>query len=164
MLQKITLLSLLAGLVACSNAEFEAVEYRCTISGQTITCPDGSELVIPEPQDGTDGTDGRDGEDGEDAVLLTKKTVKTGECTEVAAGVYVENIKKGLVFDVYMNDKCQDKLGEFCDNVEPSYGSTGLLGENKPGGAEVCWADNRMLSGERVGDDLLIRVLDFNVQ
>lgn len=161
MLLRILLLSSLAGLVACSNAEFEAVEYQCTVENNTVVCPDGSELVLPEPEPGQDG---RDGADGEDAVMLSIHKVPNGQCVKVGEDLYVENIRSGQIFDVYMNDQCSDRLGEYCDNVEPSFGSSSVLGENKPGGAEVCWADNRMVSGERVGDDLKIRVLDFNVQ
>ena len=164
MLLRIGLLTICASMIACSNAKFEAVEYQCRVENNTVVCPDGSELVLPEPvpgQDGADGRDGQDGTDGNDAVILTTIPVEAGKCVKVADGIYVENIRNGLVFDVYANDQCKDKLGEYCDNVEPSFGSSGVLGENKPGGAEVCWADNRMLSGERVGNDLLIRVLDF---
>lgn len=157
--------------VGCGNAEFQAVEYQCKIVDNIVVCPDGSQLELPEPaagapgqdgSDGKDGQDGTDGADGEDAVLLTQVKVEANTCTKVGDGLYVESIRNSQFFDVYSNDSCKDALGEYCDNVEPSYGSTGQFGENQRGGAEVCWAGNRMVSGEKVGDDLLIRVLDFN--
>ena len=167
MLQRLVLIGLAGVVAACSNSRFEAVEYQCTVKNNTVVCPDGSQLVLPEPepgQDGRDGVDGAPGQDGEDAVMLSIYKVPKGACTKVGKNLYVENIRSGQIFDVYMNDQCSDRLGEYCDNVEPSFGSSGVLGENKPGGAEVCWADNRMVSGERIGDDLKIRVLDFNIQ
>lgn len=168
---KLGLISLMWFLTACGNSKFTAVEYQCKVVDNMIVCPDGSTLELPAPvagppgapgQDGTDGTDGQDGQDGEDAVLLTQAKVEANTCTKVADGLYVESIRNSQIFDVYSNDKCKDSLGEYCDNVEPSFGSSGSLGENKPGGAEVCWAGNRMVTGEKVGNDLLIRVLDFN--
>ncbi len=161
----LALIPLIWLVTACGNSKFEAVEYQCKVVDQIIICPDGSELELPAPVAGTpgqDGSDGKDGEDGDDAVLLTQVKVEKNTCTKVADGVYVESIRNSQFFDVYSNDSCKDALGEYCDNVEPSYGSTGQFGENQRGGAEVCWAGNRMVSGEKVGDDLLIRVLDFN--
>lgn len=111
--------------------------------------------------DGSNGQDGADGRDGEPGAILTEALVEDGRCQEVAPGIYVENIDGGLFFDVYYNALCEDARGEFCDNVEPSYGSTGNFGRNKPGGAEVCWAGNTMISGERVNDSLLIRLVEF---
>lgn len=163
-MKKVLVLLSLAGLTACGTARFEAVEYQCKIEDNKVVCPDGSELVLEPGLDGTDGKDGSDGKDGENAVIVTVTNVPKNSCTKVAEGLYVENIKEGRFYDVYLNDKCQDKLGEYCDNVEPSYGSTGQFGENQPGGAEVCLAGSRMVVGERVGKDLSIRVFDFNVQ
>lgn len=154
---KLTLLLItLLTVVACGRAKFTSVEQKvCSIEGDQVVCPDGTTAPLPR--------DGRDGTDGKDAVLYSEIKVEPGECTMVATGVYVENIRNGDVFDVYYNDQCKDSLGEYCDNVEPSEGSVGgQLGDNRPGGAEVCWAMQRQVSGERMsGGNLLIRVLEF---
>lgn len=150
------LISVVGMLAACGRAKFQGVEQKtCSIENNQIVCPDGTTAPLPQ--------DGRDGTDGEDAVLYSEVKVAPGKCTQVASGVFVENIRNGDVFDVYYNDKCQDRLGEYCDNVEPSEGSVGgQLGDNRPGGAEVCWAMHRQVSGERSSNgNLLIRVLEF---
>lgn len=161
------LMYLLLGLVlvlmtGCGDAEFEAVgetePQTCSIQGNKIVCPDGTMTDLP-----SDGQDGTDGKDGQNAVILSVVKVAANKCVQVAPGVYVENIRSGNFFDVYSNDECKDSLGEFCDNVEPSQGSTGEFGDNRQGGAEVCWTSNNVQVSGSVDNngDLLIRVLEF---
>ena len=50
---------------------------------------------------------------------------------------------------------------EFCDNVKPSYGSSGQFGENKRGNGTVCSFGNLLLFGEKVGNDLIIKIVEF---
>ena len=150
-MKALTLFIVLMLLTACGEKkEIVTIDGACTIEDTHIVCPDGSKH--PLPQDGRDGADGG---------YLTSTVVPRNSCTEVLPGLFVESIMGGSFFDVYYNDTCSDVRGEYCDNMEPSFGSSGDFGHNKPGGAEVCWADNRMVSGERIGDDLLIRVVEF---
>ena len=103
-------------------------------------------------------------QEGSDAVLLIKATVDAGQCSEIYPGVYAENINNGEFFDVYYNDMCKDSAGEYCDNVQTSYGSSGTFGSNKVGNGTVCWADDLMITGVRDVNDgsIEVRILDFN--
>lgn len=171
-MNKVLLIIMSLLLINCGRARLKvsSLDSGCIATeveeGTIINCGDG-DFLIEDGQDGSDGKDGVDGIDGqpgEDAVVLTKTTVTKGSCTEVSPGIYVENIKDGKLFDVYLNDKCQDNLGEYCDNVIPSFGRSGQLNESRhPGSATVCWAGNIQISGSRQGDkSLLIYVLNFN--
>lgn len=147
-------------LTACSDAKFSSVDNGCDIveveGGAEVTC-DNETVFLP------DGQNGDDGSDGDDAANLTKVTVPANSCTKVAPGLWVENIQNGKFMDVYANDQCKDNLGEYCDNVEVSYGSTGQFGENKRGGAEVCWAGDIQVSGSKLDNgDIKVFVLIFN--
>lgn len=147
----LTTLSLV--MAACGRSSFTTIK-TCYVEGEEFVCNDGTTVPFPE--------DGAPGQDGEDAVLLTEHKVEANKCVKIADDLYIENIQNGLIYDVYMEPGCNVEATEYCDNVEPSFGGRTSLGENQPGGAEVCWAGNRMISGEKVGNDLLIRVLDFN--
>jgi len=152
--------------VRFADAEPDTCSITPVSNGNVINCGDGDFLI----EDGTDGSDGKDGSDGavgqpgQDAVTLTQTTVPKGSCSEVSPGIYVESIRNGTLFDVYLNDKCADNQGEYCDNVIPSFGRSGRLDPNKhPGSATVCWAGNIQISGSLQSDNsLLIYVLDFN--
>ena len=163
----------------------------CELTKQGIACSDGTITPINgrDGQDGTNGADGRDGIDGQDGqdgtngidgsngadgqdgadgtdgingVVLSDTLVLENQCTKVADGIWVQNIRSGEVFDVYSNNQCRDALGEFCDNVEPSFGTSGSVGADQDGGGEICPVNNQLVYGEKIGADLLIRVLDFN--
>lgn len=171
-MKKLLILTSLLFLVGCGDDE--TVEFiqpePCTTTteatGVVITCPDGTVSEIPFPADGQDGADGIDGEDGEDAVVYSEVPVPAGQCVEVADGVWVENIQNGRLIDVYMNDQCKDSLGEYCDNVIPSYGRSGRLDDDPhPGSGTTCWADNLLILAHKPGKndvDLTIKVIDFN--
>lgn len=173
----LTLTAILLTMTACGTASFQVANKpvnptQCDIVDDYVVCDNG--ITFPSPSNGQDGTDGSngndgvdgiagtDGQDGENAVILSQVKVAANSCTQVAKGIWVESIQNSTFFDVYYNSECQDAKGEFCDNVEPSEGSTGQFGENKRGGAEVCWADNVQISAEKKDKDLLVRVLDFN--
>lgn len=115
---------------------------------------------------GNDGQDGSDGADGEDAVVYSEVSVPAGQCVQVADGVWVENIQNGRLIDVYMNDQCADNLGEYCDNVVPSYGRSGRLDDYPhTGSGTTCWADDLLILAHKPGKndvDLTIKILDFN--
>jgi hypothetical protein len=148
------------------RATFTAVNVPpqvCSIQDGMIVCPDGTSALLPSNgQDGADGVDGADGKDGVNAVIYSQTVVDANTCTEVGNGLYVENIQQGRIFDVYFNDQCRDNLGEHCDNVAPSFGSSGQFGDGGIGSGDVCWADRRQVSGERIANGgLLIRVLEF---
>ena len=158
-------------LIGCGqNAKFKTVKGdSCTIKeadgGVLINCGDG-DLLIEDGSDGQNGADGiagADGQDGSDAVILTTVNAPKNKCTKVYQGIWVENIQSGRVFDVYVNDKCSDSLGEFCDNVEPAYGSNGSISPGQ-GAASVCWAGSSIqLSGvKKSNGDITIYILDFN--
>lgn len=128
-------------------------ENECSIvevdGGAIIDC-NGEKVVI------------EDGSDGQDGVLLTRVNAPKNKCTEVADGIYVENIQNGRLFDVYLNDKCKDKDGEFCDNVVPVEDRTGQLDEYV-GSGTVCWANNTQISGVKQDNgDILVYMLEFN--
>lgn len=163
-MKKVIVLIALLGLTACGSSRFQVAGEKdpqvCSIVDSQIVCPDGSVADLPK-----DGADGSDGKDGQNSVVLSIVKVAANKCVQVAPGVYVENIRSGNFFDVYSNDQCKDSLGEYCDNVEPSQGSTGEFGDNKQGGAEVCWTSNDVQVSGSVDNngDLLIRVLDFEL-
>lgn len=128
--------------IVLDNPDTDTDTY-CTVSNGTITCPDGTKLT-----------------EQEDEILLTQVKVPANSCTKIADGLWVESIQNSIIFDVYLNDKCADKGGEYCDNVKPSYGSTGQFGENKRGNGGVCTFESSFLFGERVGNDLIIKLLE----
>lgn len=177
-------------LVSCGRDEgnaFIAKENKdgCTISriaeGTLIKCADGSETIVYDGtngsngsdgvdgsngsngQDGADGQDGKDGKDGETPLIHTKVKVAKNECKKVLDGIWVESINNGEFFDVYYNDSCKDSLGEFCDNVESSYGSSGKFGSQTKGSGSVCWANDIQISGslDTDLDELTIHAISF---
>ena len=99
----------------------------------------------------------------DDGTVVTKVYSPANSCTEVAEDLYVENIGNS-VFDVYYNDECKDSLGEYCDNVIPSYGSSGIVdSRHHPGSATVCWAEGKRLSGYKIDSDgITIVIEDFS--
>lgn len=114
---------------------------------------------------GDQGIAGKDGEDGEDAVILTTVKVNSNSCTQVYKDLWIENINGGDVFDVYYNNQCKDSLGEWCDNVLPSFGASGSVDADKHAGSgTTCWANNIQVQGSRVDNtgDIVIRIMDFN--
>jgi len=132
-------------------------------SGVRVVC-NGETTLIENGQAGVNGTDGQN---GTDAVVLTKSTVKKNSCSKIDTGLYVENIRDGIVFDVYMDSSCSDRVGgvlnEYCDNVQTQYGNVGSLGQGEAGSATVCWVGLKQLSGVRLSNgDIEIRILDFN--
>lgn len=129
-------------------------EYvSCSVTETAIVCPDGTSTPLP--------SDGQDGIDGKTPIIAARTVVLANQCTEVSPGIYVENIQNGKIFDVYHNDQCADAQGEYCDNVSPSFGSSGQFGPGQPGGGDICWAENLMVSGSKDGNDLIITVIDF---
>lgn len=158
-------------LVGCSDdyyrtvVEGETCTQEQTETEVTIMCGDDVS-VIPIPSDGADGQDGVDGVDGEDALVYSEVLVPAGQCVEVADGVWVENIQSGRLADVYMNDQCSDSLGEFCDNLVPSYGRSGKLDDHPHfGSGTTCWAGDLLVLAHKPGKndaDLTIKVIDFN--
>lgn len=135
-------------LVGCgtdNNAVIYKTPEPCTVEGYTVTCPDGTTVTLPEPEDGVD------------AVLLTTVDISNYlTCSQIYPGIWAQNlIDDGEVFDVYYNDTCDDHLGEYCDNIKYS-------DEDQAG--QVCWVDNLQISGSRVfgTDTVRIRILDFN--
>lgn len=153
-------------LVSCGdgyylNSHLRKVE-SCTVTKEngitTINCPDGTSVQV------SDGKDGQNGEDGKDSVTLYQTQVDKNKCVQVYPNIYVENINNGEIFDVYSNDSCSDTLGEYCDNVKASYGSSGQGGSDKKGSGEVCSIDKLQITGQRDKNDnsLTINVFDFN--
>ena len=99
---------------------------------------------------------------------ISTVNVPANSCTQITEQLYVENIKSGLIFDVYTDSRCSDKiqgeLFEICDNVEPQYGNSGQLGQNKPGGAEVCMFMNQQITGKKLADKSIdVQVITFEV-
>jgi hypothetical protein len=125
-----------------------------------INGKDGSDGV-----DGTDGSDGKDGADGKDAAILTKKTIKSG-CHKVYPGYWAQNLDSGYVFDLYGDSSCNDyNKKEKCDNVATSFGALNNppVGNNKPGGGDLCWDVNIMFGGDRQSNgDIVVYIIDFN--
>lgn len=103
------------------------------------------------------------GDDGKDAVIYSTVKVNKNACTQVAKDIWVENIN-GQVFDVYYNSQCKDSKGEFCDNVLPSFGSSGTVDSSEhPGSGTTCWADNVQVQGYRqTNGDIVIKMMDYN--
>jgi len=133
-------------LAACSS-EFNSYDPSkdCDLApvenGVSIVCADGTVQTVTNGQDGTNGLDGADGQDGIDGDPgLTKYSmqVPANECKQVAPDVWVENIRNGEFFDVYSNAHCEDRQGEHCDNVLPSFGSSGTFGTNGNGDGTLC--------------------------
>ena len=160
-----------------ANIGLEESARSCTVAetenGSLVTCPDGSEVLIVNGEDGlngqngADGLDGQNGEDGINSVILSSVLVESNQCQSVGNGVFIENIREGEVFDVYGDSSCSDlvmgNLNEFCDNVQPQFGNSGSIGTGEPGSATVCWVDRRQYSGIRqLNGDILIQILDFN--
>ena len=148
---KLLIIFSLIGLIGCADNEERNfvledtdTNTNCSISNNVITCPDGTQVQV-----------------NQDQVLLTETKVPNNTCTQVTQGVFVENIQNGKIFDVYSNSMCVDTSGEFCDNVKPSYGSSGQFGENKRGNGTVCSFGNLLLFGEKVGNDLIIKIVEF---
>lgn len=141
-------------------ARLVKVETTCTVKkGATeafVECTDGSKFPI--------GQAGQDGQDGEDGVVLLKSLVAYKSCTQVLPGIYVEAIEDGEFFDVYSNDTCDDSRGEYCDNVQTSYGSSGTYGQNEEGNGTVCWAEDNQITGKRDKStgDIEVYILSFN--
>ena len=117
---------------ACTNAEFSEFDpsRQCVLEGRSITCLDGTTTEIT---------------DGEDGSVQTITTVEAGSCTQVAEGIWVQPVNGIEVFDVYSNSSCRDALGEFCDNVVPSFGNSGQTGAGEPGSGTVCFADGSLV-------------------
>lgn len=67
-------LSVLLAFGACSSLPSADIQTKtnssCTVTktqdGAIVTCPDGSEVFIPQGENGKDGIDGQDGQDGRD--------------------------------------------------------------------------------------------------
>jgi hypothetical protein len=139
----------------------EENDQGCSVSkvelGTLIKCSDGTETLI------LDGKDGENGEDGKTPLMHTKTTIGKNECKKVLDGIWVESINNGEFFDVYSNDVCSDSLGEFCDNVEASYGSSGTFGSQKRGSGSVCWADDVQISGSlnKTTKELTIHAISY---
>lgn len=150
---RVLALAALVGLTACGRSKLVAVS-SCYIDGNELACTNGDRFPLPE--------DGAPGAPGQDGVILTEHKVEANTCVKLADDLYVESIRNSTVFDVYKEPGCNVEATEYCDNVEPSFGGSNPLGPNQPGGAEVCWAGKRMISGEKVGNDLLVKVLTFN--
>lgn len=145
-------------------------EQGCTVTkvsnGSLIRCADGSETMVFDGnngQDGSDGIDGVDGVDGETPLIHTKVKVAKNECKKILDGIWVESINNGEFFDVYYNDMCKDSHGEFCDNVEASYGSSGKFGSQTRGSGSVCWANDIQISGslDKSSKELTIHAISF---
>ena len=113
-------------------------------------------LTLACGRNGAHGVNGVDGADGVNAVLLSSKTIAPGECAQIGVGIWAENINKGQLVDIYYNDSCDDKLGEFCDNLLPANG--------KKGSGTMCWVGNVQISAS-YGENGAVTVysLDFNV-
>lgn len=59
-------------LVGCGKATFTALYKSCSVVGQQIVCPDGTEYSLPtQPINGIDGADGIDGIDGINGTVVT---------------------------------------------------------------------------------------------
>jgi len=151
-MKQIILTLLTVGLMSCADTETRDIllnnpdtdtDTSCTISGNTISCPDGTQVDV-----------------NQDQVNLTEVSVKGNSCTKIIEGLWVESIQNSTIFDVYLNENCTDSQGEYCDNVKPSYGSSGQFGENKRGNGTVCTFDKAFLFGEKVGNDLNIKLLE----
>ncbi len=73
-----------------------------------------------------------------------------GSCTQIPGEqVWVENVR-GQLLDVYYNDKCADNLGEYCDNVVPSFGRSGVLSNTNPQGSGTsCVFNNLEITGHK---------------
>lgn len=128
----------------------EGCSVERVANGTLIKCADGSETLIYDGSNGTNGQDGKDGVDGKDGetpLIHTKVKVGKNECKKIVDGIWVESINNGEFFDVYKNDMCKDSHGEFCDNVESSYGRSGKFGSQTKGSGSVCWADDVQISG-----------------
>lgn len=154
-----------------NNAFLRKAPKQCSVSKvngvTTVSCPDGTSSIINDGTDGKDGAAGQDGingTNGSDAVVLYQTVVGKNQCVEVYPGIYVESINNSEFFDVYENDSCKDSLGEYCDNVKASYGSSGQFGSDKKGSGEVCSIDKIQITGQRDTDtnDLTVNVFDFN--
>lgn len=135
---------ILLALVACAdsktvNVDFIDTDTSCIITGNLISCPDGSYLEVTNN------------------VNRTVTNVPANSCVQVGPNIYVENIQNGRVFDVYINANCSDifqgNLSEYCDNVEPSFGHSGSLGINKSGDGTVCSFDNKLIYGDKLSDN-----------
>lgn len=110
---------------------------------------------------GSDGADGIDGLDGQDAVIYITTVVLAGNCSEVAPGIWVENIRNGKLLDVYYNDTCSDASGEYCDNLVPSESRTGRLKAYK-GSGTVCWAESTQISASKLDNGAVkVHLLNF---
>ena len=114
---------------------------------------------------GETGEKGEKGDKGDDGVVLSTVKVNKNTCTQVSKNLWVENVH-GDVFDVYSNPYCEDRDGEWCDNVRPSYGVYGSVDKNLArGSGTICWADNVKLSGSKASKtdgDILIHIEDYN--
>jgi len=111
------------------------------------------------------GEKGDKGDKGDKGVVVTTVKVKYNKCTQVDQNLWVENIH-GDIYDVYSNANCRDSQGEYCDNVAPSFGSSGSIDKNHhEGSATVCWAKDVRVSGYLSDDnsgDMIIKVENFN--
>lgn len=142
----------------------------CTVTqilnGVLIKCDDGSETIVyngANGKNGIDGADGVDGQDGSTPLVHTKVVVAKNECKKILDGIWVESISNGEFFDVYYNDMCKDSHGEFCDNVESSYGRAGTFGSQTKGSGSVCWANDVQISGalDTNSKELTIHAITF---
>lgn len=159
--RKLMILTGILALISCGkeggyhlNSHLHDVKQSCTISGSFIVCPDGSSIEIKN---------GKDGVNGADSSIVTRSTVDVAECKEIYQGVYAEYIDGGNFFDVYYNDSCSDSLGEYCDNVKTSYGSSGTFGKDGYGSGDVCLANDLIvIGGKNDLDQIEITVIKFN--
>jgi len=153
----------------------------CSIVGSDLVCGDtvfdldqlqGADGAIgpqgPAGQAGEQGPSGQDGADGQDAANLTTVTLAKGSCSSIYPGIYAQNLSSGYVFDVYtsVSSTCSDyDGGEVCDNVATSFGADNNppVGNGYPGGGDVCWHGNILLSGARQANgDIKVYILEFN--
>lgn len=175
----IALLFLLSSVTGCDNAEFTFVPEEeekishCTVQGNKIICPDGSELDFVDTDTDTtctvvnntitcpDGTNITI----EDQIEITKTELNLNGCQAISHGLFVEVIRNGEIFDVYTDSSCSDRkngiLNEVCDNVQPSFGNSGQLGFNKPGSSTVCPYENKLIYGHILDNILTISVLEI---
>lgn len=137
-------------MASCNKSSIVVPEKSCTVTESRVMCPDGTYYEIPQPI--PDSND----------VVLSIYNVEKGHCIEVAVNIYVENLSNGNIFDVYYNDSCSDDRGEYCDNVQTSFGSSGDYGHGGRGSSTVCWAGNTQVSGvKNKGGSINIYVIGF---
>lgn len=162
--------------VVKSNIDCWAETSEDTTVAYTQVCDNGTSFDVKNGTDGNDGAngnngvDGANGVDGKDGVngknaKLTIVNVPNGSCTMVYPGLWVENIHNGEIFDTYQTPTCSDSKGEYCDNTETSYGSSGGLGKGKFGSSKTCVLKTDTFVGTILGarkDDNSINIFLFD--